>query len=226
MIGDPGTFLVKLAQIIWINVLLSGDNAVVIALACRGLPENMRKIGILAGSGAAIGLRVVFTFIIVWLLALPFLKLVSGLLLFWIAIKLVLDEHSHANINSSSNLWNAVRTIAVADAVMSLDNVVAIAAIAKDSMLLIVIGLIISIPMIAFGSTAVLAMIDRFPAIVWLGAGLLGWVAGELLSSDPVWTNWLGSHLHHVIELWAGPAGVAFTLALAFVMTRLKAKAA
>ena len=161
MIGDSGTFLLKLAQIIWINLLLSGDNAVVIALACRGLPENLRRTGILAGSGAAIGLRVIFTLVYVQLRTLPYLTLVSGLLLFWIAVKLVIDEESHGHVSASATLWKAVQTIAIADAVMSLDNVVAIVAIAKGSMLLIVIGLLISIPMIAFGATLVLAVIDR-----------------------------------------------------------------
>ena len=222
MFDDPGALLLKIAQIIWINVLLSGDNAVVIALACRGLPENRRRTGILAGSAAAVGLRIIFTLLIVQLLALPYLKLVSGLLLVWIAVKLIIDEDGHGDVDASGSLWKAVRTIALADAIMSLDNVVAIAAIAKDSMLLIVIGLIISIPLIAFGSSAMLTLINRFPAIVWLGAAMLGWVAGELLIADPLSIAQLGPW-HHPVEAWAGPVTAALTLAISWSVTRFKA---
>ena len=212
---DAGPWALKIAQIVWINVLLSGDNAVVIALACRGLPENQRRTGVLAGAGAAIGLRVIFTFLIVQLLALPYLKLISGLLLLWIAVKLITDEDDHSNIETSSSLWKAVRTIAIADAVMSLDNVVAIAAVAKDSMLLIVIGLLISMPLIVFGSTATLSLINRFPAIVWLGAAMLGWVAGDLILSDPLLHDLAGAW-HGTAEPLAGAVGAALTLAAAW----------
>ena len=222
MFDDPGSFLLKIAEIIWINILLSGDNAVVIALACRGLPENRRRSGIIAGSAAAVGLRIVFTVIIVQLLALPYLKLVSGLLLAWIAIKLIIDEADHGDVDASSSMWKAVRTIALADAIMSLDNVVAIAAVANDSMLLIVIGLLISIPLIAFGSGAMLTLIDRYPAIVWLGAAMLGWVAGNLLIADPLFGADPGLW-YHWAQAWAGPLIAALTLVISWCYTRLKA---
>lgn len=221
MFDDPGALLLKIAQIIWINVLLSGDNAVVIALACRGLPVEMRKIGILAGSAAAVGLRIIFTLLIVQLLALPYIKLISGLLLIWIAIKLIIDEEDHGEVAAGATLWKAVRTIALADAIMSLDNVVAIAAIAKDSIALIVIGLLISIPLIAFGSTMVMALINRFPAIVWFGAAMLGWVAGELLIADPLSALALGS-LYEKAKLFAGPVAALFTLVASWGFTKVQ----
>lgn len=183
-------FWVGLIQIIWIDILLSGDNAVVIALACRGLPAKQRKVGILLGAGAAVGLRILFALVITYLLAVPFLKVVGGILLFWIAVKLVVGEDEgeggHANIAETDNLWRAVRTIAIADAVMSLDNVIAIAAAAHGNVWLFVFGLALTIPLIVFGSTLILSMIERFPIIVWAGAALLGWIAGEMILSDPV----------------------------------------
>ena len=216
--------ILKIGQIIWINVLLSGDNAVVIALACRGLPPESRRTGILAGSAAAIGLRILFTLVIVQLLALPYLKLISGVLLLWIAVKLIIDEENHGQINASTSMWTAVRTIAIADAVMSLDNVVAIAAIAQDSMWLIVLGLLMSMPLIVFGSTAMLALINRYPAIIWLGAAMLGWVAGELLISDPLCARQLGSYFHQA-EQFAGPVGAVLTLAIGWGMVRWRGRA-
>lgn len=182
------TFWVDLLQIMGINILLSGDNAVVIALASRSLPDKQRNMAVLGGSAAAIVLRIVFCLVIVWLLAIPFLKLIGGLLLLWIGVKLIVpeDEHGEDGIAAKSNLWGAIQTIMVADAVMSLDNVVAIAAVAKDSVLLIVLGLIISVPLIVFGSQLVLRILNRFPILVMLGGGLLGWIAGEIIVSDPV----------------------------------------
>ena len=221
MTGELTSLLLKIAEIMWINVLLSGDNAVVIALACRGLPEDKRKTGILLGAGAAIALRIVFTLVVVQLLALPYVKLVSGVLLFWIAIKLIIDDDAHAKVETSATIWKAVRTIAIADAIMSLDNVVAIAAVAQGSLTLIIIGLLISIPLIVFGSTMVLALINRFPAIVWLGSAMLGWVAAELLASDP-WIMQLLGDIFHKVEPWAGPAGAVFTVAIAWLATRGK----
>lgn len=183
-------FWVGLIQIIWIDLLLSGDNAVVIALACRGLPPKQRKWGILLGAGAAVGLRIIFALVITYLLAVPFLKLVGGLLLFWIAIKLVVGEEGgedqHGKIQETDNLWKAVRTVAIADAVMSLDNVIAIAAAAHGNVWLFIFGLALTIPLIVFGSTLILGIIERFPIFVWAGAALLGWIAGEMLLSDPV----------------------------------------
>jgi YjbE family integral membrane protein len=181
-------FWVGLVQIIWIDLLLSGDNAVVIALACRNLPERQRKVGIMLGAGAAVGLRILFALVITYLLAVPFLKVVGGLLLFWIAIKLVVgeEEGGHENVSASDNLWGAVRTIAIADAVMSLDNVLAIAAAAHGNVWLFVFGLALTVPLIVFGSALILGIIERFPAFVWAGAALLGWIAGEMILNDPV----------------------------------------
>lgn len=182
-------FWVGLIQIIWIDLLLSGDNAVVIALACRGLPEKQRKLGILLGAGAAVGLRIIFALVITYLLAVPFLKLVGGLLLLWVAVKLAVGEEGgdgHSNIKSSDSLWAAVRTVAIADAVMSLDNVLAIAAASHGNVWLFVFGLLLTIPLIVFGSTLILGIIERFPIFVWAGAALLGWIAGDMLINDPV----------------------------------------
>ena len=206
-------------EIIIINVLLSGDNAVVIALACRSLPPEQRKWGILLGSGAAVLLRILFTLIVVQLLALPYLKLIGGLLLLWIAIKLVIDETDHSNVKAHGSIWNAVQTIAIADAVMSLDNVVAIAAVAKGSMPLIVFGLIIAIPLVVFGSSLLLKVIERFPVLVWAGAALLGWVAGDILSDDSAMEQWFGKHAS-AMDYWMPYVCAALVLALAWVLSR------
>ena len=184
-------FWVALLQIIGIDILLSGDNAVVIALACRSLPPRQQRWGILLGTGAAIALRVIFAAGIVYLLAIPYLKLIGGLLLLWIAIKLLQPEpqtEGH-HINAKNHLWGAVQTIALADAVMSLDNVIGIAAAAKGSVLLLVLGLLISIPLIVWGSTLILKLLHRYPFIVTLGGALLGWVAGDVLIADPVFAD-------------------------------------
>lgn len=173
-------------QIIWINLLLSGDNAVVIALACRNLDERQRRIGMLAGAGAAVFFRIIFTLVANSLLGLPWIKFVGGLLLLWIAIKLILDDEDQTaeHVKPAHSLGNAIRTIAVADLVMSLDNVLAIAAVAQGHLGLIVFGLLISIPLVVAGSQLILLMIKRAPWIVWAGAALLGWVAGEILTED------------------------------------------
>jgi len=181
-------FWVALLQIIGIDILLSGDNAVVIALACRSLPPQQQRWGILLGTGAAILLRVIFAAGIVYLMAIPYLKLVGGLLLLWIAIKLLLPEPQGENhqISAQANLWAAVQTIALADVVMSLDNVIGIAAAAKGSVFLLVLGLLISIPLMVWGSQLILRLLHHYPGIVVLGGALLGWVAGDVLISDPV----------------------------------------
>ncbi|MFG1348337.1 TerC family protein [Xanthobacter autotrophicus] len=179
------TFWVSLLQIIWIDLLLSGDNAVVIALACRSLPPAQRKWGILLGAGAAVALRILFALAVTVLLGIPFLKVVGGLLLFWIAIKLVTDNDGDSHeVAASDSLWKAVRTIAIADAVMSLDNVVAIAAAARGHWELFVFGLLLTIPLIVFGSQLLLRLLTRFPILIWAGAALLGWIAGEMLVGD------------------------------------------
>ena len=198
---DDPIFWVALMQIIWIDLLLSGDNAVVIALACRSLPPEQRKWGIILGAGAAVGLRIIFAMVVSALLDVPFLKVVGGLLLFWIAIKLVLDEGGGAHeVKSSDSLWKAVGTIAVADAVMSLDNVVAIAAAARGHAELFIFGLLLTIPLIVFGSQLILSLISRFPIVIWFGAGLLGWIAGEMVLGDKVVLEYLETSMPHFVE--------------------------
>lgn len=180
-------FWVDVFKIVLIDLLLSGDNAVVIALACRNLPVDQRKKGILYGVGGAIILRIVLTFFAVSLLALPYLKLVGAFLLIWIGIKLLLpdDEHGEGNIKAETQLWGAIKTIIVADFVMSLDNVLGVAAAAHGNVWLLVFGLLVSIPMIAWSSQLVLKLIDRFPLVIQGGGALLGYVAGEMLVSEP-----------------------------------------
>lgn len=236
---DQPTFWIGLMQIIWIDLLLSGDNAVVIALACRKLPAHQRKMGILLGAGAAVGLRIIFAFFITFLLGVPFLKVVGGVLLFWIAIKLATDEHEeHEDVAASENLWGAVRTIAIADAVMSLDNVVAIAAAAKGHPELFIFGLLLTIPLIIAGSTLLSAVLQKYPILVWLGAALLGWIAGEMIVNDVAFVNWAqGFDPAYVtadpenagafttvgwIHYGAATVGAAFVLAFAYVLKRRK----
>ncbi|MFM7567858.1 MAG: TerC family protein [Betaproteobacteria bacterium] len=185
-------FWVALTQIIWVNILLSGDNAVVIALAARSLPPKQQKQAILIGSGAAIVMRIVLTLVAVQLLQLPYLKLIGAVLLVYIGVTLVLpeDEHDGSEEGEGRGMAAAVRTILIADLVMSLDNVIAVAAAAKGSTLLLIIGLALSIPLVIFGSTLLLKVIERFPLIVWLGAALLGFIAGEIGVSDPGIKTW------------------------------------
>jgi len=184
-------FWVDVFKIIMIDLLLSGDNAVVIALACRNLPAAQRNKGILFGVGGAIGLRVILTFFAVTLLALPYLKLIGALLLLWIGIKLILpeEERSAENIQADTRLLGAVKTIIIADFVMSLDNVLGVAAAAKGNVWLLVFGLLISIPMIAWSSQLVLKLIDRFPFIIYAGGALLGYVAGEMLIGEALFES-------------------------------------
>lgn len=177
-------FWIGLAKIIGVNVVLSGDNAVVIALAARSLPARQQKQAILWGAGAAVVLRVVLTIFAVALLSLPWLKIIGGLLLFWIGIKLLVPEDDDEDINASDHLLTAIKTILIADLVMSLDNVIAVAAAAGGSMTLLVLGLAISIPLVVFGATLLVHLMERYPVIVTVGAGLIGWVAGEMLITD------------------------------------------
>jgi len=203
--GSP-VFWVALLQIIWIDLLLSGDNAVVIALACRSLPEKQRKWGILLGAGAAVGLRILFALAVSYMLGVPFLKVVGGVLLFWIATKLVLEEEGGGHeVASADSLWKAVKTIAIADAVMSLDNVVAIAAAARGHAELFIFGLLLTIPLIIFGSQIILKLIARFPILVWAGAALLGWIAGEMILGDKAVLEYLAANAPHLVEKIADP---------------------
>ncbi len=189
---SSSTFWISLLQIIWIDLLLSGDNAVVIALACRSLPENRKKLGIWLGAGAAVGLRIIFALVVTYLLGVPYLKVIGGVLLFWIAIKLAVgEEETHGNIEASTSLWKAVRTIAIADVVMSRDNVIAIAAAARGHAELFIFGLLLSIPLIIMGAQLLTSIIERFPLLVWIGAALLGWIAAEMMLGDVAVLQWL-----------------------------------
>jgi YjbE family integral membrane protein len=194
-------FWIALSQIILINIVLSGDNAVVIAMASRSLPPAQQKKAILFGSVGAIVLRVVLTFFAVYLLTLPYLKLVGAALLFWIGIGLLQQEDEEHGLEGHAGLAAAIKTIVLADLVMSLDNVVGVAAAAKGNVPLLVFGLVISIPLIIFGSTLILKLMDRFPIIIVLGAALLGWVAGEMAVSDPAIAGWVAERhtLHTVV---------------------------
>ncbi len=203
-----------LLKIIGIDIVLSGDNAVVIALACRSLPERQRKLGVLVGSGGAIALRVILTFFALYLMNVPYLKVVGSLFLLWIGIKLILPDDSHGSeISASDSLWAAVRTILIADFVMSLDNVIGVAAAAHGSMPLIVIGLLISIPIIIFGSTLILKVMDRFPVIITLGGGLLGYVAGEMAVTDNAISPWI-EHNAAYLHTWLPIAGAVLVIAV------------
>jgi YjbE family integral membrane protein len=211
-IGQP-QFWVALTKIIWINVLLSGDNALVIALACRSLEPRQRMWGMILGAGVAVFLRIIFTFIVASLLTLPFLKLVGGIALLVIAAKLLVPEKAdEENVQAAQHLWAAVKIVAIADIIMSLDNVIAVAAAANGSVVLLVLGLLISIPMIIAGAALIMALLDRVPALVWLGAALLGWVAGEVIATDPGVHPYLHNLLDGQIALNIDPTSTVFSL--------------
>jgi YjbE family integral membrane protein len=187
LFGPVGAYAVQVLKIIGIDIVLAGDNAVVIALACRTLPARQRTMGILLGAAAAVLLRVLFTLVVQQVLDIDFLKLVGGLLLFWIAVKLLISEEgSEEAIKSGQTLWEAVRIIALADIVMSLDNMLAIAAAAHGDPTLIIFGLIVSIPLVVGGATLITNLLTRYPVLVWAGAALLGWIAGELIATEPL----------------------------------------
>jgi YjbE family integral membrane protein len=192
MLAEP-EFWFAMGQIILIDILLGGDNAVVIALACRRLPLEQRTKAIFWGTFGAIALRIVLLFFAIALLKVSFLKIIGGLLLLWIGVKLLIPERaSQRAINASTHLAAAIKTIIVADAVMSLDNVVAVAGAARDSRVLVVLGIVVSVPIIVWGSQLVLKLMDRFPMIITLGAALLGYIAGEMVVSDRATEAWVG----------------------------------
>jgi YjbE family integral membrane protein len=179
-------FWLAVGKIIWINVLLSGDNALVIALACRGLNPRHRLWGMILGAGAAVILRIIFTGIVATLMEWPYLKLVGGLALLVIAAKLLVPENDDEDsVESGTHLWHAVQIVVVADIVMSLDNVIAVAAAANGSVPLLILGLAISVPMIVAGAALIMLLLTRLPILVWAGAALLGWIAGEVIATDP-----------------------------------------
>jgi len=178
-------FWFAVGKIIWINVLLSGDNALVIALACRGLQPRQRMWGMVIGAGIAVVLLIAFTAIVATLMALPYLKLAGGLALVVIAANLLVPEDEDSEITQGTSLWHAVRIVVIADIIMSLDNVIAVAAAANGQLPLLILGLAISIPIIIAGAALIMTLLDRLPILVWLGAALLGWIAGDAIASDP-----------------------------------------
>jgi len=204
-------FWIALFQIIMINIVLSGDNAVVIALACRALPPSQQKKAILFGSVGAIGLRIILTFFAVMLLGLPYLKLIGAALLLWIGVGLLKGDDDDGELEGHSNLMAAIKTIIIADLVMSLDNVIGVAAAAKANVPLLIIGLVISIPLIIYGSTLILKLMGRFPVIITIGAGLLGWVAGEMALSDPSIAAWAAEQ--HTLHMLAPAVGALLVVA-------------
>jgi len=220
-------FWIALAKIMWINILLSGDNAVVIAMACRGLPHRQRVWGMILGAGVAVGLRIVFTGVVASLMTLPYLKIIGGLALFYIAAKLLVpDDPDEGESEVAEHLWRAVRIVAIADIIMSLDNVIAIAAAAGGNMALLVIGLAISIPLIVAGAALIMSLLDRFPILVWAGAGLLGWIVGEVIATDPVVVGWLtakyGAAVAHQVEIAAAVVGAILVLVVGGAWRRSK----
>ena len=235
---SSAVFWAALWKIIVANIILSGDNAVVIAMACHRLSDKYRNPAMIFGSAGAIVLRIVFCAIIGLLLSVPYLKLVGGALLLWIGVKLVVEEGDEADIKAHENVWAAIWTIIVADAVMSLDNAIAIAAAAKGDFTLIVIGLAISIPIIIVGATVIARMLDRFPWLGLVGAALIGWIAGEVMAGDGkrdvvgadgklsevispgTVAAWLDVHVPHA-EYVCAAVGAVFVLALGLLLARL-----
>jgi len=214
---DFGTaqFWVAAFQIIVVNLLLSGDNAVVIALACRNLPPAQRRWGIFWGVIGAIGLRIVLTFFAVQLLEVPYLKLAGGVLLVWIGVKLIVYEDSDdPDVQASNRMLSAVKTVIVADLVMSIDNVIAVAAAAKGSLMLLVFGLLISIPLVVLGAQLIMKVIERMPILIVAGGGLLGYLAGDLVVGDPAMAAWVAAQGRW--PHWVGPiAGIVMVIVCA-----------
>lgn len=221
-------FWVAVGQIILIDILLGGDNAVVIALACRQLPESQRLKGVIWGTVGAILLRVALIAFAITLLQVPFLKIAGAALLIWIGVKLITphDEDSHGNIQASDKLWSAVKTVIVADLVMSIDNVIAIAGAAQNAgeqhqMALVIFGLVVSIPIIVWGSQIVLKLMDRFPVIILLGGMLLGWIAGGMFQTDPMLKDLIPQE-----QSWHYALGAAGALLVLAIGQTLKARRA
>ncbi len=216
-LGDTA-FWFAVLRIIFVNFLLSGDNAVVIAMACRGLPPPQRRWGLVIGAGVAVILRIILVGVLTRLMLLPYLKLVGGVALIFIAAKLIVPEEAERDeIQAVAHLWRAVMIIAIADIIMSVDNMVAIAAIAQGNLLLLAIGLAVSIPLIVAGAALIMALLNRFPIMVWAGTALLGWVAGEIIVDDPVLSGHaaaaFGAQLTQQIEFAAPGTGAALAIA-------------
>jgi len=219
-------FWVALGQILIADILLSGDNAVVIALAARALPPEQQKRAVIIGAGAAIAMRVMLTLVAAQLMQLPWLKLVGGAMLLYIGVGLLMpeEEASDSSIEAKGSMFAAVRTILIADAVMSVDNVIAVAAAAKGDTFLLVLGLLISIPFVVWGSTFLLRLIERYPVIVWAGAALLGFIAGEIILADPAISDWVAQQAQSLemtsrrLEQLAGVVGAVLVLLTAKVL--------
>ena len=220
-------FWVAALEIIVINILLSGDNAVVIALACRNLPPKQRRWGVIWGAAGAIVLRIILTFFAVTLLQLAYLKVIGGALLLWIGVKLIAEEEEEEDgmaVQASDKLLAAVRTVIVADLVMSIDNVLGVAAAAKGSLLLLVFGLVVSIPLVIAGSQIIMKLIERFPFLILAGGGLLGWVAGEMFVEDVAVEPWIKANAHALS--WVVPiAGIVLVIGVAKWLERRHARA-
>ncbi len=217
----PAFWLAAL-QIMGINILLSGDNAVVIALAVRALPPKERFWGMVLGAGAAAVLLILFTGIVATLMQLPYLKLAGGLALFWVAVKLVTPQAHDAEDTPEAveDLWRAVRVVVVANIVMSLDNVIAVAAAAKGNYFLLGLGLAVSIPVVIAGSALFLAIIERFPIVVWGGGALLGWIAGGLLPDDPVVAQYFSEATADTLDIVCGIAGAIFVVLMGLYLVK------
>lgn len=228
-------FWIAVVQIIGVNIILSGDNAVVIAMACMTLPPRQRLWGMILGAGVAVLLRVIFTLVVAQAMTYPYLKLVGGALLFWVAIKLVTeDADGDGNkVEAAENLWRAVRIVAIADIVMSLDNVIAIAGSAgiaaarvdaahADAIktTLIIFGLATSVPLIVAGSAILMALLERYRVLVWAGGALLGWVAGDIMATDPAVAGWVGETTLHFLHAWGGRAGAVIVIAVGYLMVQ------
>jgi len=223
-------FWIPLLKIIWINIVLSGDNAVVIALAARSLPPRQQMMAVSWGSGAAVAMRIALTLFAVALLQLPYLKLIGAVLLLWIGVQLLLPEEGEANIDGHENLLAAIKTILIADLVMSLDNVIAVAAAAGDSVTLLILGLAISIPLVIFGSTLLMKIMERFPIVITAGGALLGFVAGEMAVSDPALRDWMGANFRLLdgkpmlagihLDIVVGLAGAALVVLIGKLLAR------
>lgn len=235
-LGGPAAFWLAVLQIVFINILLSGDNAVVIALACRDLPLRQRVWGMAIGAGVAVILLITFAGIVAQLMLLPYLKLAGGLALIYVAARLVVPEPADRNeVEAVAHLWRAVRVVVVADIVMSLDNVIAVTAVAHGRLVLLAIGLMVSIPIIVAGAALIMALLHRLPILVWAGAALLGWVAGDTIMTDPAVSRYLAAAVDdrfaRQAEFAAAGAAVLLVIALgglwrALVLSRTRAGAA
>ena len=224
MLTDPA-FWAQLLEIIFINFLLSGDNAMVIALAARTLPDNLRNWAIIGGTGSAAVLLILFTMIITYLLQVPFLKLIGGILLLWVAIKLLIPEaeSDDGDEKTPTTLFGAIGTILLANIIMSLDNVIGVAAVAKGNVILLIMGLVISIPLVALGSSLMIKLLGRFPILVTLGGGLLGWIGGDVAVTDASVEEWISDLPPQIPYIVAGTCAV-FVVAVGLTLRRIQAR--